>query len=394
MKEVYIITGARTPVGSFNGILSSFTAPQLGSISIKEAVMRAKIKPETIDEVIMGCVLQGGLGQAPARQASIGAGIPPSVSCMTINKVCGSGLKSAMIGMNEIMLGESEIVVAGGMESMTNAPYYLDRARNGYRMGNGRIIDGMIHDGLWDPYGNIHMGNIGEICAKEYKITREQQDEFAKNSYEKALEAIKNGYFKDQIVPLELKDKKGNTTLIDEDEEPKKVNFEKSGSLRPAFTKDGTITAFNASKINDGAAALILMSKQKTEQLGSKPTAKILAQATHSQAPDWFTTAPAYVIDKVCKKAGVKKEDIDLFEINEAFAVVSLVVNQIAGIDNSKVNVTGGAIAFGHPIGMSGARLLLTLSHNLKRLNKRYGLATLCIGGGEAVAVIIENLMK
>ncbi len=391
MKEVYLISGARTPVGSFNGMLSPFKAPQLGSIAIKEAVKRANVKPESINEVIMGCVLQGGLGQAPARQASIAAGIPPSVSCMTINKVCGSGLKSAMIGANEIILGESEIVVAGGMESMTNAPYFLDKARNGYRMGNGNIIDMMVHDGLWDPYGNVHMGNIGEMCAKEYKITREMQDGFARSSFEKALDAIKNGYLTEQIVPVEIKDRKGNITLLNEDEEPGKVNFEKASSLRPAFMKEGTITAFNASKINDGAAAVVLMSDEKSKQLGLKPMAKILAQATHSQDPNWFTTAPGYVIDKVCKKAGLKKEDIDLFEINEAFAVVSLAVNQIAGIDNSKVNVTGGAIAFGHPIGMSGARLLITLVYNLKRLNKRYGLATLCIGGGEAVAVIIEN---
>ncbi len=392
MKEVYLISGARTPVGSFNGKLSPFKAPQLGAIVIKEAVKRANIIPESINEVIMGCVLQGGLGQAPARQASIGAGIPPSVPCMTINKVCGSGLKSAMIGANEIILGESEIVVAGGMESMTNAPYFLDKARNGYRMGNGNIIDMMIHDGLWDPYGNVHMGNIGEMCAKEYKITREMQDEFAKSSFEKALAAIKNGFLKEQIVPVEIKDRKGNLNLIVEDEEPGKVNFEKIASLRPAFTKEGTITAFNASKINDGAAAVVLMSDEKSRELGVKPMAKILAQATHSQDPNWFTTAPGYVIDKVCKKAGLKKENIDLFEINEAFAVVSLAVNQIAGIDNTKVNVTGGAIAFGHPIGMSGARLLITLIYNLKRLNKRYGLATLCIGGGEAVAVVIENI--
>ena len=392
MKEAYLISGARTAVGSFNGALSSFTAPRLGSIAIKEAVKRANVKPESINEVIMGCVLQGGLGQAPARQASIGADIPPSVSCMTINKVCGSGLKSTMIGVNEIILGESEIVVAGGMESMTNAPYFLERARNGYRMGNGRIVDMMIHDGLWDPYGNVHMGNIGEICAKEYKITREMQDKFAKESYEKALDAIKNGYLKEQIVGVEIKDKKGNVTVVDEDEEPGKVNFDKASSLKPAFTKDGTITAFNASKINDGAAAVVLMSGEKAKELGVKPMAKILSQATHSQDPNWFTTAPGYVIDNVCKKAGITKEDIDLFEINEAFAVVSLAVNQIAGIDNSKVNITGGAIAFGHPIGMSGTRLLLTLAYNLKRLNKKYGLATLCIGGGEAVAVVIENI--
>ncbi len=392
MNEVLIISGARTPVGSFNGALSSLTAPQLGSAAIKEAVKRANVKPESLSEVIMGCVLQGGIGQAPARQASIGAGIPESVPCMTINKVCGSGLKSVMLGAQAIMTGDSDIVAAGGMESMSNAPYILDKARGGYRMGNGKIIDLMIHDGLWDPYNDQHMGNIGELCAREHKITREMQDEFAKASYEKALDAIKNGYLKDQIVTVELKDKKGNVTLIAEDEEPKRVNIEKGMKLKPAFEKDGTITAFNASKINDGAAAVVLASKAKADELGLKPMAKIIAQANFSQKPEWFTTAPAYAIEKICKKSGISKDEIDLFEINEAFAVVSCAVNQIAGLDNSKVNVTGGAIAFGHPIGASGARLLVTMLYNLKRLNKRYGLVTLCIGGGEAAAVIIERI--
>ncbi len=392
MKEVVIVSGARTAVGSFNGSLTGFTAPQLGSIAIKEAVKRAGIKPEEIDEVIIGNVLQGGIGQAPARQAAIGAGIPDSTGAMTVNKVCGSGLKSAMLGVQSILTGESEIVVAGGMESMTNAPYILKKARNGYRMGNGEIIDLMIHDGLWDPYGNKHMGNIGELCAKENKISREAQDEFAKSSYEKSQDAIKNGYFKEQIVPIEMKDRKGNVTLFDTDEEPGKVNFEKAKTLKPVFEKEGTITAFNASSINDGAAAVVMMSKEKADSLGIKPMARVVAQATHSQSPDWFTTAPAYAIEKVCKKAGLKKEDIDLFEINEAFAVVSCAVNSIAGLDNSKVNVTGGAIAIGHPIGASGTRLLIAMMYNLHRLNKKYGLVTLCIGGGEATAMIIEKI--
>ena len=392
MEDVLIISGARTPVGSFNGTLSPLKAPELGAMAIKEAVKRANVKPESISEVIMGCVLQGGIGQAPARQASIGAGIPESVPCMTINKVCGSGLKSVMLGSQSIVTGESDIVVAGGMESMTNAPYFLDKARSGYRMGNGKIIDGMVFDGLWDPYSNVHMGNIGEICAREKNITREQQDEFAKGSYEKALEAIKNGYLKEQIVPVEIKDRKGNVTLIDEDEEPKKLNIEKGLKLKPAFEKDGTITAFNASKINDGAAAVVMASKSKADELGLKPMAKIIAQATHAQSPNWFTTAPAYAIEKVLKKSGMPKDKIDLFEVNEAFAVVSCAVNTIAGLDNSKVNVTGGAIAFGHPIGASGTRLLVSMLYNLKRLNKKYGLVTLCIGGGEATAVIIERM--
>jgi len=391
MKEVVIVTGARTPVGSFNGALSSFSAPQLGAFAIKEAVKRANIEPSAVNEVIMGCVLQGGLGQAPARQASLGAGLPSSTSVTTINKVCGSGLKSAMYGAQAIQTGDADIVVAGGMESMTNAPYYLFKARSGYRMGNDTIFDGMIYDGLWDPYGNKHMGNIAEQCAKDYKISREQQDLFAKSSYEKALEAIKNGYFKEQIVPVEIKDRKGNITLVDTDEEPGKGNIEKGMKLKPAFEKEGTITAFNASKINDGAGAVVMMSKEKATELGLKPLARVIAQATHSQDPDLFTTAPAYAIDLICKKAGLSKDQIDLFEINEAFAVISCAVNQIAGLDPSKVNITGGAVAFGHPIGASGARLLITLIYNLIRTGKKYGLVTLCNGGGEAAAMIIEN---
>lgn len=392
MKEAVIISGARTPIGSFNGGLSGFSATQLGAIAVKEAIRRAEIKPDEIDEVLIGNVLQGGLGQAPARQASIAAGIPNTVSATTINKVCGSGLKSVMFGQQAIKSGDAEIIVAGGMESMTNAPYILKKARNGYRMGNGEIFDLMIHDGLWDPYGNKHMGLLGEQCAAEYKVTRKQQDDYAKGSYEKAIDAIKNGYFKEAIVPVEMKDKKGNVSYFDTDEDPGKVNFEKALSLKPVFAKEGTITAFNASNINDGAGAVVIISEERAAKHSVKPMAKILAQATHSHAPEWFTTAPGYVIDKVCKKAGLKKDDIDLFEINEAFAVVSCAVNQIAGIDPAKVNVTGGAIAIGHPIGASGARLLITLMYNLHRMNKRYGLVTLCNGGGEATAMIIEKI--
>jgi len=392
MNEIVIIAGARTPIGSFNGALSNFTAPQLGSLAIKEVVHRTQIEPASIDEVIMGCVLQGGLGQAPARQAALGAGIPESVSCLTVNKVCSSGLKSAMIGTQMILAGDAEIIVAGGMESMTNTPYYLDKARKGYRMGDGKIIDGMIHDGLWDPYNNSHMGNIAEMCAREYHITREQQDEYARQSYEKAIDAIDNGYFKEQMIPAEITDKKGSVITFTEDEEPKKVNFDKAGKLKPVFEKDGTVTAFNASKINDGAGAVMIMSKTKASKLRLEPMARIAAYATYSQKPEWFTTAPAYAIALVCKKADMTKNDIDLFEINEAFAVVSCAVNSIAGLDNSKVNITGGAVAFGHPIGASGAILLIRLMYNLKRLNKRYGLVSLCNGGGEATAMIIERM--
>jgi len=390
--DVVIVSAARTPIGSFNGSLASFSAPQLGSAAIKEAVKRAGIKPETISEVIMGCVLQGGLGQAPARQASLAAGIPESVPCMTVNKVCSSGLKAVMLAQQSVLTGDSEIVVAGGMESMTNAPYYLTKARSGYRMGDAKIIDGMIYDGLWDPYGNAHMGNFAELCSREFNISREVQDRYAKQSYNRALQAIKNGIFREEIVPLEVTDRKGNVTTVSEDEEPGKVNFEKGFNLKPAFEKDGTVTAFNASKINDGAAALVVMSNQKADELGIKPMARIVAQATHSQKPEWFTTAPAYAIDAVCKKAGINKDVIDLFEINEAFAVVSCAINQIAGLDESKVNISGGAIAFGHPLGASGARILTTLLYHLRRLNKRYGLAALCNGGGEATAVVIERI--
>jgi acetyl-CoA C-acetyltransferase len=391
MEEAVIVSAVRTPIGSFSGVLSSFSAPKLGAIAIKETTKRANIAPDSIDEIIMGNVLQAGIGQAPARQAAIEAGIPESVSAMTINKVCSSGLKSVMLAAQQIQIGDIDIALAGGMESMSNCPYYLDKARNGYRMGDGKIIDGMINDGLWDPYKNIHMGNIGEMCAKEFKITREIQDDLAKKSYEKALNAIKNGFLKDEIITIEIADKKGNKTIIDTDEEPGKVNIEKGLKLKPAFEKEGTITAFNASKINDGAAALVLMSKKKAIELGLKPLAKVIAQATHSQKPEWFTTAPAYAIEKVISKAGLIKDDIDLFEINEAFAVVSCAVNQIAGIDESKVNISGGAIAYGHPIGASGARILVTLIHNLIRTNKRYGIASLCNGGGEATALLIEK---
>ncbi|MCX7877964.1 MAG: acetyl-CoA C-acetyltransferase [Ignavibacteria bacterium] len=392
MREAYIISGARTPVGSFNGSLSSFSAVELGAIAIKEAVKRSGLSPEEIDEVIIGNVLQGGLGQAPARQAAIKAGLPDSVSAVTINKVCGSGLKAAMLAEQAIKAGDADIIVAGGMESMTNAPYFLKKARNGYRMGNGEIYDMMIHDGLWDPYGDKHMGNLGELCAKGNNISREEQDNFAKSSYEKSLDAIKNGYFKEAIVPVEIKDKKGNVILIDTDGDPAKVNFEKAFSLKPVFEKEGTIPAFNASNLNDGAGAVVIVSEDTLKEKNLKPLAKIIAQATHSQAPEWFTTAPAYVIDKVCKKAGVDKKDIDLFEINEAFAAVSCAVNKIAGLDPTKVNVTGGAISLGHPIGASGARLLITIMYNLRRLNKKLGLVTLCNGGGEATAMIIENI--
>lgn len=389
MREVVITSAVRTPIGSYLGSLSSMTAPQLGAIVIKEAVNRANLNPADINEVIMGCVLPAGLGQAPARQAAIFAGLPVSVQCTTINKMCGSGLKAVMMAAQAIIAGDADIIVAGGMESMSNVPYYLEKARTGYRMGNATIIDGMIKDGLWDVYNNFHMGNAAELCSRELKIPRTEQDEFAIASYKKALKAIEQGYFKDEIVPVEIKDRKG-VTIVSEDEEPKKTNFEKGLQLKPAFEKDGTVTAFNASKINDGAAALVLMSREKAEALGIKPLAKIIAQTSFAQQPEWFTTAPAYAIINVVKKAGIELKDIDLFEINEAFAVQALSVIKVANLNPDKININGGAVALGHPIGASGARILTTLLYAMKRIGKNKGIASLCIGGGEASAVYVE----
>lgn len=391
MKEVVIVSAVRTPIGSFQGSLSSLSAPKLGAIVIKESVKRAGIKPEDVSEVIMGNVLPAGEGQAPARQAAIYAGLPNSTPCMTINKVCGSGLKAVMLAAQAIIAGDADVVVAGGMESMSNVPYYLTKARTGYRMGNGTIIDGMVHDGLWDCYNNYHMGNAGELCSRELNIPRKEQDDFSVESYKRALNAIEKGLFKDEIVPVEIKDRKG-VTVISDDEEPKKTNFEKGLALKPAFEKEGTITAFNASKINDGASALVVMSAEKAKELGIKPLAKIIAQTSFAQEPEWFTTAPAYAIKNVVAKAKMKIENIDLFEINEAFAVQALSVIKVAELDSSKININGGAVALGHPIGASGARILTTLINVLQKNKKKYGLATLCIGGGEASALIIENL--
>lgn len=391
MKEVVIVSAVRTPIGSFQGALSSLSAPQLGAIAIKEAVKRAGIKNEDVSEVIMGCVLPAGIGQAPARQASIFAGLPESVPCLTINKVCGSGLKSVMLGAQAVMCGDADVVVAGGMESMSNVPYYLDKARSGLRMGNSTVTDGMIKDGLWDVYNNFHMGSAAELCAREMNFSRQEQDEFASQSYKRTIAAIENGSFKEEIVEVKIKGKKGEV-VISQDEEPGKVNFEKGLQLRPAFDKDGTVTAFNASKINDGAAALVLMSKEKADELGLKPLAKIISQISFAQKPEWFTTAPGFAIINILKKAGLKLEDLDLIEANEAFSVQCLAVNKIAGLNPDIVNVNGGAIALGHPIGASGARILTTLLHAMKNRNAKRGLATLCIGGGEASAVIVERL--
>lgn len=391
LPDVVIVSACRTPIGAFQGALSSFTAPQLGSIVIGEALKRAGISGAQVSEVIMGQVLTAGTGQAPARQAAIGAGLPNTVPCMTINKVCGSGLKSVMLAAQAIMTGESEIVVAGGMESMSNVPYLLPDVRTGLRLGTGKLIDGMVHDGLWDVYNDFHMGEAAELCASECSVSRKSQDEFAIESYKKALLAQEKGYFSEEIVPVEVPQRKSEPIVVSEDEEPKRVKFDKVPNLSPVFKREGTVTAANASSINDGAAACVLMSAEKAAALGLTPLAKLVMQATTAKAPEWFTTAPADAISLVLKKANLGLEDIDLFELNEAFAVVNLAVGGQLRIDFEKMNVHGGAVALGHPIGASGARILTTLLYAMKQHKARRGLATLCIGGGEATAVIVES---
>lgn len=386
-----ILSAVRTPIGAFMGSLAQKTAPQLGSIVIKEAVQRANIQPEDVQEVIMGNVLTAGIGQAPARQASIYAGLPLSVECMTINKVCGSGLKAVMLADQAIRCGDLEVAVVGGQESMSNAPYLLSKARDGYKMGNGELIDSMINDGLWDVYNKFHMGNAGELCSTEHNFSREDQDKFAIASYQRALDAQKNGWFTEEIIPVVIEDKKGQK-IVDTDEEPGKVNFDKIPTLKPVFKKDGTVTAANASSIDDGASALVVASEEWASKKGLKPLAKVIAHVSHAQQPEWFTTAPTAAIQKVLAKAGMTVEDIDLFEINEAFSVVPMHSIRELNIPHEKVNIHGGAVSLGHPIGASGARILTTLIYALKRKGLKRGLATLCIGGGEANALIIEIL--
>jgi len=398
MREVVIVSAARTPVGAFNGALSALPAVKLGAAAIKAAVERASIKPEEVDEVIMGMVLQGGVGQAPARQASVSAGLPYSVPCMTVHKVCGSSLKAVMLSTQSIMLGDADIIVAGGMESMSNAPYYLFKARSGYRMGDGKLIDGMIFDGLWDPYNDMHMGMCGEMCAEKYEIDRKAQDEFSIDSYKKAQAAIEGGKFTDEIVKVEIPQRRGDPIVVAEDEEPKKVKFEKIPALRPAFKKDGTITAANASKINDGGTALVMMDAETAAKRGLKPLVKIHGQGTFAQEPEWFTTAPAEAIRRAIAKttkpdgSQLNLDDIGLFEINEAFAVVALANIQLLGIDPAKVNVNGGAVALGHAIGNSGARILTTLIYAMADRGVDWGVAGICLGGGEAVALVVERV--
>ena len=391
-NEVLIIDGKRTPVGSFNGKLSTINAPELGAVVIKELVNNSQIDPYQIDEVIMGNVLSAGLGQAPARQAALRAGLPKSIECLTINKMCGSGLKATMLAMQSIQTGDSKIVIAGGMENMSLSPYLLPRARSGYRLGHGEIIDSLITDGLWDAYHNKHMGSCAEMLAEKNNLSRGEQDQFAEQSYTKAHTAIKSGWFSDEIVSVSVPQRKGGLIIVDQDEEPQRINFEKMKVLRPAFEKSGTITAANASKINDGAAAVLITSSEFAHSNQLKSQAKMIAQASFAHEPDWFTTAPIKAISKVLSIAGLNEKDIDLWEINEAFAPVAMAAIDEYKIDGDKVNICGGAIALGHPIGASGARILVTLLHSLQRVGGRFGLATLCIGGGEASALIIERM--
>jgi acetyl-CoA C-acetyltransferase len=389
---IYLVSAARTPIGSFLGQFAALPAHQLGSVAISAVLQRAGLAPELVSEVIMGCVLPAGQGQAPARQAMIKAGIPNSAGAMTINKVCGSGLKAVMLAAAEIQCQDQEIIVAGGMESMSQAPYYQKDLRTGARMGHQQLLDGMIYDGLWDPYNDFHMGNAAELCVEKYRFTREAQDDYAKTSYERALGTIQAGLFKEEVAPVSVPQRKGDPLVIDTDEQPFKGDTGKLASLKAAFKKEGgTVTAGNASSINDGAAALIVASETAVKRHNLTPVARIVGSATHSQDPAWFTTAPVGAIQKVLAKLNLTANDIDLFEINEAFAVVVMAAMQELNLPLEKVNVHGGAISLGHPIGASGARTLVTLLHALKERQKRLGLVTLCIGGGEAVAMVVER---
>jgi acetyl-CoA C-acetyltransferase len=388
---VYIVSAARTPIGAFLGSLAELSAPKLGAVAIRAAVERAKLPPDAIGEVFMGNVLSAGIGQAPARQASLFAGLPNSVPTTGVSKVCGSGLQAVVLGAKTVALGDADIVVAGGMESMSNVPYYLPKARSGYRMGDGAIIDGMLFDGLFDPYNRFPMGEAAELCAKEFRLSREAQDAFAHESYRRAIAAQKAGSFKDEIAPVEVGGKKGEKTPVSEDDGPKRYLPEKVASLKPAFVKDGTITAANSSSINDGAAAVVLASERAVKERGLSPLARVVGYGSAAQAPEWFTTAPSVAVERTLSRLGLGAHDIDLYEINEAFAVVTMACTTKCGLDPNQVNVRGGAVALGHPIGASGARILTTLLYAMPERKAKRGLATLCIGGGEAVALVVER---
>ena len=389
--EVFIVAAKRTPIGAFQGALADVPAPRLGATAIAAALEASGLKAEDVQETFMGNVLTAGLGQAPARQAAKYAGIPDSVPATTVGKVCGSGLQSVVFAAKSILLGDASVVVAGGQESMTQAPYLLPKARGGYRMGHGQVQDSMILDGLWDPYNDQHMGNCGELCAKEFGFTREAQDEFSRQSYELALGAQESKAFDAELTSVTVKTRKGDV-VVSEDEEPKRARLDKMPSLRPAFDREGTITAANASKINDGASALVLASGDVVKAQGLKPIAKLVGYAAHAQAPEWFTTAPVGAMKSLLDKTGLKASDIDLFEVNEAFAVVAMAAMKEIGFERDKLNVHGGAVALGHPIGCSGARILTTLIHALHGKDLQRGMASICIGGGEALAMVVERV--
>ncbi len=389
--QAVIVSAARTPMGSFNGSYSSIPATKLGSLAIAEAVRRIQLPGDRIDEVLMGCVLSAGLGQAPARQAAIGAGLPHSVGAVTVNKVCGSSLQAVMMATRVIALGEANIVVAGGMENMTRAPFLLEKARQGYRLGHGELTDSLIKDGLWDVYNQFHMGNAGELCAAEYRLSRQEVDDFALESYSRARDAIARGAFKKEIVPVEVPQKKGAPLIVMEDEEPNRVDLTKLRQLKPVFQDDGVLTVGNSPSCNDGAAALVLMAEEEAARLGLTTMARIVGYAGAALAPEWFTIAPVEAIRRLLKQTRLSIGDIDLFEINEAFSAVSLAINRELGLDPKKVNVNGGAVALGHPIGATGARILTTLLYAMEVRDVHRGLAALCIGGGEALALIVER---
>lgn len=391
MHEVFILAGARTAIGAFQGVFRDQSAPKLGARALAGAIERAGVSAGDLQQVYMGCVLSAGIGQAPARQATLGAGCPESTGAITFNKVCGSAMRSVMSAANDLRCGDFSLVAAGGMENMSQAPYLAAGVRDGLRLGGGKLVDSLVHDGLWDPYGDKHMGNCAELCAREYSISREAQDDYSRESYARARAAQESGLFGAEIVPYEIVTRKG-TTVVDRDEEPGKSDLAKMAGLKPAFEKEGTVTAANASKINDGAAALVLATGDEVKRLGLKPIAKLVSQASHAQKPEWFTTAPVAAIRKALDRAGLGVEDIDLFEINEAFAVVALACMRDLGLGHDRLNVRGGAVALGHPIGASGARILVTLLAALEERGLRRGCAGICIGGGEATAVVVERL--
>ncbi len=391
MQEVVILSAARTAIGSFQGSLASLSAPDLGARALAGAFERAGVEAGDVEQVYMGCVLPAGLGQAPARQATLGAGCPTSTGAVTLNKVCGSGMRAVMSAANDLRCGDFRLMAAGGMESMSRSPYLVPGGRDGLRLGHGRLIDSMIHDGLWDAYEDVHMGNCAETCAAHYSFSREQQDAFAQESYRRAQEAAAEGRFGAEIEPIEVAQRRGDPIVVDADEEPGRANFAKMSKLRPAFDESGTVTAANASTINDGAAALVLATAEHAAKLGREPIARLVAQSTFAHQPEWFTTAPVTAVRHVLDRAGLGVSDVDLFEINEAFAVVALAAIQELDLDPARVNVNGGAVALGHPIGASGARILVTLLHAMEQRDARRGCAAICLGGGEATAVVVER---